>query len=633
MRRFALGLAAALALNVSVVAAGRPLPADALDPKKVRIDGVLKEWPAGAIKLNEKVQGSSSARVTAFIGYDDSSLYLALDARDTSFVRTSAFGKGEDHAVFTIAVPSRAGGSQRYELGLFAGQPGKSAGQVKLGGSRISGATVVEAPNATGYTVEAKIPWSALPAAAKVRVGLRGTVKYVDASQSGRIAGVLASGDESPIFITAEQSLYENLIDPKGLDLKPGREAYGNVAGDGMLERVAVYGGYLVIVGPHYQKGTSFYFKDLVVPDPSYVRRLEVRDMNGDGTDEIVIQLRTGKDTYREILEILEVQKNGAAERVFTHEVAIVTDEGRIQNEVKLGGTGTGATITISQGTDDGFTKDRFREPPHEGMASALLPWDTVKSRTIGWDGSAYAVKKETEQKPRALGAGGKVEKGAPGGVPSPPPPRPPSADELMDKVYALYRKERGLGHSKPRFDFVTDVAGSSELERVLVHDKEVLVFGKEFLGGASYTYIAIGVKSGADVLDVTARDLTGDGKAEVIVRGLLHAKGGEELEDEEVNRQVLFVYQVKDSGISRIFGAELGRVMGDHRILGALSFAPAARGFDLVLHPGRAVGWTQKNYPFSEESGPNNGLEPLMLPWSRGIRRYTFSGTAYLLQ
>jgi len=634
MRSWSAMLGVAALLVAGAAAAARPLPADALDPKKTRLDGVLKEWPAGAIKLNEKVRGSSPARVTAFIGYDDQSLYLALDARDAAFARTAAFGQNEDHAVFTLVVPTRTGGAERYELGLFAGQSGKTAGQVKLGGRALPGATVVEAPNAAGYTVEAKIPWSALPAASKVRVGLKGSVRYVDASQPGKIVGVLASGEEAPIFITAEQSLYENLIEPKGLELLPGHEAFGNLAGDAMLERVAVYGGYLVIVGPHYQKGTSFYYKDLVVPDPSFVRRLEVRDMNGDGLDEILLQLRTGRDTYREIFEILAVQPNGAAERVFAHEVAIVTDTGRVINQVKVG---PGATVTISQGEDAGFTKADFREPPHEGMATALLPWDTVKSRTIAWDGAKYAVQKETPQKPRALGdAGGRAgggeraAKGTPGGAPPPPPPRPPSADELMDKVYALYRKERGFTGAKPRFDFVTDVAGSSEVERVLVHDKEVLVFGKEFLGGTSYTYIAIGVKSGADVIDVTARDLTGDGKAEVIVRGIVHAKGGEELEDADVQRYVLFVYQVKDSGISRIFGAELGRAMEDGRVLGALSFVPAARGFDLVLRPGRAVGWTRKTYPFPPDQGPAGGLEPLLLPWAGGERRYGFSGTAY---
>lgn len=628
---------AAAVLTVGAARAERPLPADALDPKRVRIDGVLKEWPSSEIRLTEKVKGASPARVTAFIGYDDRALYLALEARDAHFVRTAGFGTSEDHAVFALDFPVRGGSRKRYELALFAGQPGKTAGQVKLGGKAIRGATVVEAPNANGYTVEAKIPWTALPAAAKVRVGIRGAVRYVDASAPGKIAGVLRTGEAAPVFIMAEQSLFQNLIEPKGLALDPGHEAIGNVAGDAMFERVAVYGGYLVIVGSHYQQGKQFYFKDLSVPDPSFVRRLEVRDMNGDGTDEIVLQLRTGRDTYREILEILTVGENGAAERVFAHEVAIVTDGGRIENQVKLAGSGKTATITITQGKDQGFTQTSFREPPHEDMDSALLPWSTVASRTIAWDGSRYAVKKESEQKPRALGAsppgGERLERGTPGGATAPPPPRPPSADELLDKVYAMYRKERGFQKSTPRFDFVTDVAGSGEVERVLVHDREVLVFGRDFLGGTSYTYIAIGVKSGADVLDVTARDLTGDGKAEVIVRGRLHAKGGEELEDEPVERYVLLVYQVKEAGLSRIFGAEIGRAMDAQRVLAGVSFAPAARGFDIVLQPGRARGWDQRSYPFPVDAGPVSGLEPLLLPWSSSSRRYAFSGTGYALE
>jgi hypothetical protein len=199
-----------------------------------------------------------------------------------------------------------------------------------------------------------------------------------------------------------------------------------------------------------------------------------------------------------------------------------------------------------------------------------------------------------------------------------------------MDKVYALYRKDRHKEKSEPRFDFVTDVAGSPEVERVLVHGQEVLVFGKEFLGGTSYTYIAIGVSSPEDVIDVTARDLTGDGKAEIIVRGLLHANGGEELEDVEVTRYAMFVYQVTETGISRILGLELGRQIGENRVIGGMALRPAERGWDIVALPGRAVGWDKRTYPFQQDEGQAGGLEPLILPWTGGQHRYSFSGTTY---
>jgi hypothetical protein len=622
-------LALAIFTGAGAALAERPLPADPMNPKKVRIDGMLREWPRSAIKLTKTEKGKPAARVEAFVGYDSSSLYLAFDVRDAHFARQS-FGTNEDHAELVLEIPTSGKHAQKYDIGIYAGQPGKSAGQAKVNGRKVQ-AQVVEAPNDRGYTVEAKIPWSAFPAASRVRVGMKAQFKYVDASAPGRVLGV-ATSRRAPLFIGAEQSLYQNLLEPKGLDAEADFEAIGDVAENSMKERVAIYGGLLVIVGSHYKKGKQFYYKDLLMPDASLVTRFDVRDTDGDGKDEIILQRKTGGTNYREIFEILKVAGNGAAERVFAHEVAIVTPDGTIKNDVKLTPSGGKVTITISQGKAEGFHPDTFREPPHEGMATALLPWETVGSRVIRWDGTEYAVDKETKQKPRIVSKkkSAPVEKGTPGGADTPPPPRPPTSAELLDQVYALYRKDRGKQKSEPRFDFVTDVAGSVEVERVLVHENEVLVFGKEFLGGTSYTYIGIGVGSPDDVLDVTARDLTGDGKAEIIVRGMLHAKGGEELDDVEVTRYAMFVYQVTEGGISRIFGLELGRQIGENRVIGGMALRPAATGWDIVALPGRAVGWDERTYPFSQDEGPAGGLEPLILPWTRGQHRYSFSGTTY---
>ncbi len=623
-------LALAVLTGGGAALAERPLPADPLS--KVRIDGMLREWPSSAIKLTQTEKGKPEARVEGFVGYDATSLYVAFDVRDAHFARGS-FGPNEDHGQLVLEIPTTGSRSEKYDISIYAGESGKSAGQAKVNGRKVS-AQVVEAPNDKGYTVEAKIPWSALPAASRVRVGMKAQLKYVDASAPGRVIGVAASR-RAPLFIGAEQSLYQALLEPKNLGAEADREAIGDVAENSMKERVAIYGGFLVIVGSHYKKGKQFYFKDLLMPDASLVTRFEVRDTDGDGKDEIILQRKTGGTNYREIFEILKVQANGAAERVFAHEVAIVTPDGTVENQVKITPVGGKVAITISQGKAEGFHPDTFREPPHEGMATALLPWETVGSREIRWDGSEYAVQKETEQKPRIVGAkkAAPAPKGTPGGAEAPPPPRPPTSAELLDKVYGLYRKDRGKEKSEPRFDFVTDVAGSVEVERVLVHGTEVLVFGKEFLGGTSYTYIGIGVASADDVIDVTSRDLTGDGKAEIIVRGLLHAKGGEELDDVEVSRYAMFVYQVTETGISRIFGLELGRQIGDNRVLGAIALRPAAKGWDIVALPGHAVGWDRRTYPFPQDEGPAGGLEPLILPWTGGSQRYSFSGTTYTPQ
>jgi hypothetical protein len=215
----------------------------------------------------------------------------------------------------------------------------------------------------------------------------------------------------------------------------------------------------------------------------------------------------------------------------------------------------------------------------------------------------------------------------------APPAPRPPSADELLDRVYALYKRDRGAGGGKPRFDFVTDVAGDRGPERVLIHEKDIVVFGKGFRNGTSYAYITVGVAEGKDIVDATARDLTGDGKAEIIVRGLLHAKASKALGGDVVDRYALFVYSVQGDAVTRVFAAETGRAVEKDRVLGSVAFVPAEKGaLRIELRPGKAVGWTEKTYPFPEDTTTAGGLEPLLLPWGEaGARRYKWSGTAFV--
>jgi hypothetical protein len=406
------------------------------------------------------------------------------------------------------------------------------------------------------------------------------------------------------------------------------------VSGDGLLERVAVFGPYLTIVGPTFRGGKEFYFGELGVEDASMVTRLELLDFDGDGKSEIVVQKRFGaKDRYREILQVMKVGRDDTPFSAFMHEVGIKTPEGRIANKVSL----KGGTIEISQGDADGFDPGTYNEIMPSDMGAALLPWESVKSRSYKWQGEGFKPAGESSWTPKSAGA--KPGKAAPkakrGAAPiAPPAPRPPSADELLDRVYALYKRDRGAS-GKPRFDFVTDVAGDTGTERVLVHGKDIVVFGKGFRAGMSYAFITVGVADGKDIVDATARDLTGDGKAEVIVRGVLHAKASKALGGDTVDRYALFVYSVQGDAVVRVFAAETGRAVDDQRVLGSVAFVPTAGGKSLIeLRAGRAVGWTEKSYPFPPDTTAAGGLEPLLLPWGESApRRYKYSGSQFVAE
>jgi len=639
MKRTLRLLGLALGLVAAPAAAGRTISAEPVDDVKIRIDGDLREWPNKMTSLGDTLEGKSSGddpRVAATIAYDESSLYVVLKIFDHNIVRTSAAGDKEDHATLFLYFPK----GQTYAVDLFPGQPGKVAGVIKIKGAPVAQSKIVEAPmdKAAGLSVEAQIPWTAFPEAARTRVGLHATVTYTDADSPGSVKAVIGtSGARAgkampPLLLANEQGLEESIIRAKGLPASPAREAYGNVSGDSMVERVAVWGGNLVIIGPHFRGGKEYYFADLGVDSASQVDRLELLDFDGDGHDEIVVQKKVGSsDKYREVLTVIKVDRDDKPFLAFAHEVGIKTVDGEIMNKVKLSKAG----IEIAQGDAEGFEPGTFSEVQPGDMGATLLPWESVGSHSFAWKGKGFESTGDTAFTPKQSAAAGappgkkprlKAKSDEP---PAPPAPRPPTSDELLDRVYALYKKDRGAS-GKPSYDFVTDVAGDRGPERVVIHGKDIVVFGKGFREGLSYAFIAIGVADPKDILDATARDLTGDGKAEIIVRAVLHAKASKALGGDTVDRHALMVYGVQGDGLVRIFGAETGRALGKDQIVGAVAFTPARRGFDIELRPARSIGWTEQNYPFPVDTTTAGGLEPLLLPWSGGSRKYHYDGKTY---
>jgi hypothetical protein len=642
--RLAVGLAV-LGFALPAVAGGRMIVAEPMQGEKVRIDGDLREWPNKMTDLGETLSGTGGGdpRAAVTIGYDDLNLYVVLKIFDKRIVRSAAAGANEDHATLSLAFP-RARDFNTYEVELYPGNPGKVPGVVKLKGSALALAKIVEAPSEGGLHLEAQIPWSAFPDAAKVRVGLRASVSYTDADGPSSISGVISTATGRagkalpPLLLEAEEGLESQLLKPKGL-VNSAREVFGNVAGDGMFERVAVFGNSLAIVGPHYRGGKEFYFADLGVRDASMVTRLSLLDFDGDGREEIVIQKRVGApDKYREILTVTKVGSDDTPFQAFAHEVGIKTAEGRIENRVSFKNN----ALEVAQGESEGFDPASYSEVTPSAMGSALLPWESVGSRTFKWVGKGFEQADQTPFTPKgsAPSSAKNARKGRAAGPAkasgpkAPPAPRAPSSDELLDRVYALYRKDRGVGGGRPSFDFVTDVAGDLGPERVLVHGKDLVVFGKGFRQGLSYAFITIGVTDPKDILDVTARDFTGDGKAEIIVRAVLHAKASKALGGDMVERRALMIYGIKDDALARVFAAETSRAVGDNEVLGAVAFQPGKRGLEIELRPARALGWTEKSYPFPADTTTAGGLEPLLLPWGdSGKRRYHWDGSAYVLE
>ncbi|MBI5536548.1 MAG: hypothetical protein HY898_27750 [Deltaproteobacteria bacterium] len=623
--------AGALGFCSEALAAGTELPMYLAKPGDINVNGVLKEWGNPFTPLSQTVQGSpAGCKVEGALAYDDQWVYIAGEVTDKSFVRTGAFGPNEDHAVVVLTFPDEQGQYRTlYELEIYAGVPGKSAGQVKARGlGVVSTATLVEMKTSDGYDFEVKVPWNLFPPAARVRTGIRGAMLYYNAT-GGSISGVIGTVDKTspaaslPWMPTAcEQSLKNGLLRDRGITTPPQFDFKADVAGDAMKESVLVYDRYLVVLGPHYRNGTEYFYSDLEADaSAGMVPMFDVKEVTNDGKAEIVMRKRVNVGAgWRELFAVLGFDAQGSPKSIFEHETGLSSSVGTIQNDVRV----NGRSIVFSLGTATGYNSGNYHEPTDTDRAPMLLPWGAIKSQTYEWSGKEFKLI-ATEKK--AAG-----DNATPSGPPAPPAPRPPSQEELLDQVFNLYKSERKIPAGiAPRFDFVTNVAEDERTERVLAHDRDIVVFGKGFKEGRGYVYVTLtAFQEAKDIIDMTARDMTGDGLADIIVRGVQTTKAPEEMGAGDLVREVLFIYTVSPQGIARVFAAETALSLGDKRMQGIIAFLAGKSGLDIEIRPGRSVGWDRSTWPYKQDTESVSGLEPLLLPWTTQPVRYRFGGDRY---
>ena len=606
---------------VEVTADGLRL--EALDKDKpMKLDGVMDEWPAPA-KATTVVKGTTKAGLRIALQYDDAKLYVGADVSD------SKFEAGKDHVLLVFAVPTPGGGYVPYELAFYAGKPGDSEGSVRWArGGNVPRAKIVEAPSGAGYSFEATVPWASLPEMRATRVGVHGMAAYVDGD------GTIATGpgdaqhprDMAWVPSEPELALIEQMLRPKGLTKRaPDVELVADLTGDGQRERVAVWESYVTICGAAYLGGTGFFFRDL----QGQLVKLEARDVTGRGRADVVLRRKQSVgDAEREYLEVLSAPNATEEPRVtFAHEIAVRQSEHRIDNAVHLARGEIEVTVEPTT-TWDQLT---YREPIASDVEPILFPWGGVRSQTYKFDGTKFSKKGELTQREQAPPAGNATPDRPPPHPAEPPTPKVGKGGDLSAQVLDQYRQDRGATGVAPAFDLKVQVTGDGRPERVVLVGRDIVVFGPGFKGGSGYAFLTLQqFADAADIKDVSARDLTGDGGADVIVRGVrrVTADGG------PVDVDVLFVYSVKPDAITRIFGIETAREQHGKRVQGLVQFIPSSNGksFDVLSAPGRATGWTEKSYPWQQDVPGSGQLEPVLLPWGGiGSVRYTWNGSAFV--
>ncbi len=586
-------------------------------PERVSLDGVPDEldgeWRAldAGVKGGGPADGDIAAKV--LLAYAADGLWIGADVSDDQLVG------GADHLELVLGIP----GGTVWKAELYPGVPGKSRAEVKSAGRAVSGAKIVEAPSERGYTLEAKIPWSAVPKSSTVRIGYRGAMLFHDADASRSVEQIIGTSastryqDLPPISLPAELALGSGLLRERNIRTPPTHNLLANVVGDGLLERVLVYDRFLIILGMGYRGGAQFYYRDLEADaDEGDLLRFEVKDFTGDGLSDVLVKKRIrGPRGQLEALEILSYHPGDETPAaVFSQELSLAfSDGGKIDNRISVNGSGRSTRIVLEPGTSQGIDQGAFERVSNTGANPVLLPWGDVAKQIYTVDGGTFVLSDE-ETKATPIASAPRAE---PASVPLEVSNDTVVVREKRDppdvaKVYAHYKKQRNIT-GKPRFDLDADVAEGRERERIVVHGLDVVVMGEGFLRGRGFAAVELShFARGSDVTKVETRDVTGDGKHEIIVRGVIRSPLPEDVGDGDMKREVILIFQLKSGSFERIFAAELARAVGDKRVEARLALASRA----IELRPGRAVGYDESSYPWRQRKDPDGGFEPLLLPW-----------------
>lgn len=185
-------------------------------------------------------------------------------------------------------------------------------------------------------------------------------------------------------------------------DEPPSHHADADVAEDPRPERVMVFRRTMVVLGPGYQGGRSYYSMSLPIRDGDAVVSLSLADITGDGQAEALVRVRRAVTTQvrgQEIPSQREMVLGYSFDpahrgRVFGVEVARRVGAQSVSTEVRAPSAPRNRDVVVESPRAEGWTEQTypFHDAPPQGFFPLLLPWQTGPRRVVyRWNGSAFA--------------------------------------------------------------------------------------------------------------------------------------------------------------------------------------------------------------------------------------------------
>ena len=376
------------------------------------VDGLFSDW-SGASKV--KVRGSShlvgagnvsgdsdlSAEMSCL--YTDDKVFLRVKVSDEYIVRFKKRHMKQDHLLLLFndggSVKKLAffppDGRQKADYGWVGYRRRRRRKKLVLKKSQGVSASVIRLSK--GYALELSMENADIPGYGAGSPAMKVSMVMADVDSKARprvqarmgTGGMLAS-TLGQIQFEGAQVLLKKFLEDQGLSRKHLKmNRLGNIVSGGAMERVVIAKKKIAVLGGDITAGGYFYMK-LPVHKSSHILKFAIRDMNGDGQDEILVRLRQMKNNRGREIYVVYRWINRGLRVIFGQEVMHKYDNRVIENKYTYIRHGKGYDMEFSVGKVKGFTQQNHRNNPPKDLQGLLTPWGGKKKIRYRFTSDSY---------------------------------------------------------------------------------------------------------------------------------------------------------------------------------------------------------------------------------------------------
>jgi hypothetical protein len=183
------------------------------------------------------------------------------------------------------------------------------------------------------------------------------------------------------------------------------------------------------------------------------------------------------------------------------------------------------------------------------------------------------------------------------------------------------FLRPRALSAARPHHEFRIDVAGDERPEHVMLIDRFVVVMGPGYQDGRGYAFAELGIAAVPDLISASAEDVTGDGKAEVLVVLRQRSAAG--------SRDLFQVLSISADAIAPVFGIEQRKETTQGSVDATVRVERGRRGQAATIIS--AIGAAHGLDATTLRESPPSDVEGILLPWGPvAERRWRWDGHSF---